>query len=208
MLVRDRNIQQLDHESDDFSRREVLPGLLAALFRKAPEQLFVYVAHLQPGELVGTEREFLVLVEDRRQAVVFHHQADGGAIVEMLDDVVNVLRETVDVGAEILLQQGVIFFVDRPERPVCFVGERALLRIQLQFLDQLGEFFLGGLWPVLEHLGGLFRPPIDQHTFQAADHDDGQDDALVFVGLELSAQALGGLPDVGGEVVELRFVEG
>ena len=37
--------------------------------------------------------------------------------------------------------------------------------------------------------------------------DDGQDDALVFVGLKLPAQPLGRLSNVGGEVVELGFVE-
>ena len=90
MLVRDGNIQQLDHQADDFARREVLPGLLAALLRKAPEQFLIDVAHLQAGELVRTEREFLVLVQDRGQPVEFYHLADGGAVIEVLDDVVNI----------------------------------------------------------------------------------------------------------------------
>ena len=149
MPVRDGNLQQLDHQADDFARREVFPGLLAALFREAPEQFLVDVAHLQPGELVGAEREFLVLVQDRGQPVVLHHLADGGAVIEVLDDVVNVLREAVDVGAEVLLQQRVVFLIDLAERPVGLVGERALLGIQFQFLDQLGEFLLGQLGPVL-----------------------------------------------------------
>jgi hypothetical protein len=126
MLVRDGNIEQLDHQADDFARREVFPGLLAALFREAPQQFLVDVAHFQAGELVGAEGEFLVLVEDRGQPVVLHHQADGGAVIEVLDDVVNILREAVDVGAEVLLQQRVVFLVDRAERPVGGVRERAL----------------------------------------------------------------------------------
>jgi hypothetical protein len=68
----------------------MFPGFFAALFRKAPEQFLVDVTHLQPGKLVGAEREFLVLVQDRSQPIVFHHLADGGAVMEMLDDVINV----------------------------------------------------------------------------------------------------------------------
>ena len=207
MLVRDGNIQQLNHQADDLARREVFPGLVTALFRETPEQLFVDVAHLQPGELVRAEGEFLVLVQDRGQPVEFHHLADGGAVIEVLDDVVNVLGEAVDVGAKILLQQGMVFLIDRAECPVRGVGERTLLGIQLQFLDQLGEFLLGELRPVLQHLDGLRCPPVNQNTLQPADDDDGQDDTLILVGLELAAQALGGFPDVGGEIVKFGFVE-
>jgi hypothetical protein len=95
------DVEQFDHQADDFARREVLPGLLAALFREAPQQFLVDVAHFQRRELVGAEGELLVLVEDRRQPVVLHHQRDGGAVIEVLDDVVDVLREAVDVGAEV-----------------------------------------------------------------------------------------------------------
>jgi len=49
--------------------------------------------------------------------------------------------------------------------------------------------------------------PLERHAFETADHDDGQDDVLVLVGLELAAQALGGLPDVARQVVELRFIQ-
>ena len=50
--------------------------------------------------------------------------------------------------------------------------------------------------------------PGQQHAFEPPDDDDGQDDALVFIRLELATQALGGFPDFVGEVVELGFVEG
>ena len=207
MLVRDRNIQQLDHQADDFARGKVFPGLVTALFRKAPQQLLVDVAHLQPGELVGAEREFLVLVQDRGQPVILHHQPDGCSIIEMLDDVVNVLRKAIDVGAEIFLEQRMVFLIDRAERPIRLVRERTLLRIQLQFLDQLRQFLLAELGATLEHISGFLLPPRNQDTLQPPDDDDGQDDALILVGLELPAQPLGGFPDVGSEVVELGFVE-
>ena len=122
--VRDGDIEQLDHQPDDLARGEVFSGLLAALFREAPEQFLVDVAHLQRRELVRAELQFLVLVQDRGQPVVLHHLADGGAVVEVLDDVVDVLREAVDVGAEVLFQQRVVFLVDLAQRPVGLVGER------------------------------------------------------------------------------------
>ena len=89
--VGDGDLQQLDHQPDDLARGEVFSGLLAALFREAPQQLLVDVAHLQAGELVRAKLQFLVLIQDRGQPVVLHHRGDGGAVVEVLDDVVNVL---------------------------------------------------------------------------------------------------------------------
>src|ERR1039457_6753102 len=111
MPVRDRYPQQLDHETDDLARGEVISGFLAALFREAPEQFLVDVAHLQRRELVWAEFEPLVLVENGCEAIVLHHQADGGAIVEVLDNVVDVFGEAVDVGAKVLLQQRMVFFI-------------------------------------------------------------------------------------------------
>ena len=203
--VGDRDVEQFHHQPDHFARREVLSGLLAALFREAPQQLLVDVAHLQRRELVRAEFQFLVLVQDRGQPVVLHHLADGGPVVEVLDDVVDVLREPVDVGAEVLFEERVVFLVDPAQRPVGLVGERG--RAGLQALDQLGQFLLGQLGPLGQHLGRLVLAPLDQHALQAADHDDRQDDVLVLVGLELAAQPLGGLPDLVGEVVELGFVQ-
>ena len=73
--VGDGNVQQLDHEPDDFARGEVLSGLLAALFREAPQQLLVDVAHLQrrragPGQAssslywfrIGASRLFFTIM--------------------------------------------------------------------------------------------------------------------------------------------------
>ena len=132
---------------------------------------------------------------------------DGGAVVEVLDDVVDVLREAVDVGAEVLFEQGVVFLVDLPQRPVGLVGERRLLGVQFEVFDELGKFLLGQFGPVGQHLGALVLPPGDEHALQPANDDDRQDDPLIFVSLELAAQPLGRFPDVAGKVVELGFVE-
>ena len=189
---------------------EVITRLLAALFREAPEQLLVDVTHLQPGELVRAKREFLVLIEDRREPVVLHHHTDGGAVIEVLDDVVNVFGKAVDVFAEVFLQQRVVFLIDTAERPVSLVGERALFWVEFEFLDQLGEVLrlVREIGAFGEHLDALGLAPSQQHALQPPDDDDRQDYALVFVCLKLAAQALGGFPDVTGKVVELGFVKG
>ena len=183
------------------------PASFAALFRKAPQQFLVDVAHLQAGELVRAKLQFLVLIQDRGESVVLHHQADGGAIVEVLDDIVDVLGEAVDVGAEILLQQYVVLRIDLAQRPVGPVREGRLPGVEFEFLDEPGEFLLGERGPFGQHLGALGLAPGQQHALQPADDDDGQDDALVLVSLELAAQALGRFPDIAGEVVEFGLVE-
>ena len=132
---------------------------------------------------------------------------DGGAVIEVLDDVVNILGEAVDVVAEIFFEQRVVFLIDLAQRPVRLVGKRRLLGIELQFLDQLGEFLLGELGPFGQHLGASFLPPFDQDALQAADDDDRQDDILVFISLELAAQPLGRLPDLTGKVVKFLFIK-
>jgi hypothetical protein len=103
----------------------VFPGLLAALFREPPQQLLVDVAHLQRREPVRPEFQFLVLIEDGGQAIVLHHLSDGGPVVDVLDDVVDVLGKPVDVRAEILFEQRMVFLVDAAQRRFRLVRERA-----------------------------------------------------------------------------------
>jgi len=200
------DVEQLHHQPDHLARREVLPGLLAALLRETPQNLLVDVAHLQRRELVRAKFKFLVLVEDRGEAVVLHHLADGRPVVEVLNDVVDIRREPVDIGAEVLLEERMVFLVDPAQRPVRLVGERG--GAGLQTFDQFRQLLLGQLGPLGKHLGRLVLTPLDQYAFKTADHDDRQDNALVLVGLELAAQPLGGFPDVAGEVVELGLVQG
>ena len=147
------------------------------------------------------------MIQDRGKPVVLHHLPDGGAVVEVLDDVVNVLGEPVDVGAEVLFEQRVVFLVDLAERPVGLVGERACLGFSSSSLTSLASSFSVSLGRLASTSARLVLPPLDQHAFQTADDDDRQDDVLILVGLELAAQPLGGLPDLAGEVVELGFVE-
>jgi hypothetical protein len=75
-----------------------------------------------------------------------------------------------------------------------------------KFLDQLGKLLLGELGPVLRYFGGIRHTPVNQNTLEPADSDDGQGDALIFVGLEFAGQALSGFPDVGGEILEFGML--
>jgi hypothetical protein len=156
---------------DDFARGEVIPCLLAALLREAPEQFLVDVAHLQPGELVGAEREFLVLVQYRRQTVVLHHQTDRRPIVEVFDDVLDVLREPVDVGAEVLFKESVVLLVDQVQRPVGLVGKRS--GGDLQAFDEFRQFLLGELRSLANTSARFFSA--NRSGRLQADDDDGQD---------------------------------
>jgi hypothetical protein len=99
-----------------------------------------------------------------------------------------------------------VIFKDFSQRPVSLVGERALLGIQLEFLDKLGEFLVSNLGPTLSDLFRLFSPPINEHALQTADYNDWQNYALVFVCLKLTPQPLGRFPDFVGEIVELGLI--
>jgi hypothetical protein len=60
---------------------------------------------------------------------------------------------------------------------------------------------------LLFDLCGPVLAPLDKDAFEASEHDDGKDDVLVFICLELAAQSLGGFPNLVGKIIELRFVD-
>ena len=87
-------------------------------------------------------------------------------------------------------------------------AERALPGVLFQFFDPSGDYRVRKLWALRFDLRSFRLPPIDQYAFQMSNYNDGQDDALVFVRLELAPEAFGRLPDFVGEVVEFLLVEG
>src|SRR6266568_6861927 len=104
MFLGNRNLQQLNHQANDFARREMISGFLASLFRKPPQQLLINVSHLQIRQVIGTEWFVFVLIEDWSEPIALDHLADDLAIVEVLDNLINVLRESIDVVAKVLSQ--------------------------------------------------------------------------------------------------------
>lgn len=202
------DLEEFHHEADHLAGGEVLSGLFAALFRKPPEEFLIDVAHLQGLELIRPKIQFPVLVQDRGKTVVLRHLADGGAVVEVFENVVHILGKPVDVGAEIFFQKRMVFLVNFAQRPVGLVGKGRLSRVQFQVLDQPGQLFPRQFRPSGQNFGLLLLPPGDQEALQAADHDDRQNHILVFLRLELAAQPFSGFPDVAGQVVEFGFFEG
>ena len=109
---RDGDLQQLDHEANNLTRCEMIPGRFGVRFRESPEQFLIDVAHLKAGELFRSDIEDGILVQDRGEAGILDHFADDGAVIETIENILNVLREAVEVGAKVLFEQGVILLVD------------------------------------------------------------------------------------------------
>ena len=49
--------------------------------------------------------------------------------------------------------------------------------------------------------------PLDQYAFEPTNDDNRQDDVLILVRFELSAEPLRGFPDVTREIIEFRLSE-
>lgn len=47
VLIGDRDVQELHHETDYFSRSEMLSGFFSALFRETTEEFFIDLTHLE-----------------------------------------------------------------------------------------------------------------------------------------------------------------
>jgi hypothetical protein len=96
------------------------------------------------------------IVQDRGQPIILTIKL-GSAITEMLNDLVNVLREAVGITAT---RQG-----------------------SAQALHQRIELCFPQLRPLLFDLLFMRGSPINKYTLQASNDNDGQDDALIFVAL-------------------------
>ncbi len=202
----DGDVEQVHHEADHLARGEVFPGFLAALLREPSQQFLVDVTHLQRRQGVGAELQLSVLVEDWSQPVMLRHLPNGGPVVEMLDDVVDVAGKPIDVGAEVFFEQDRVLLKHSAQSPIGPVGEGC--GTHLHALYEPGKLCFGDFGPVGQDFGCLVLSPRHQNALEAADYDDGQDDVLVLVGLEFAAQAFCRLPDFVGKVVQLGFVQG
>ena len=100
-----RRKQQVDHQLDDFARREVFPCFFIGLFRADPDQLFKHIAHLHSrlvGRQVGKAQiEGGELLDDLEQQVLFGHLADLLTKLEVIKDGADVGRVAVDVAVEV-----------------------------------------------------------------------------------------------------------
>ena len=85
--------QQVDHQADDFARREVFSGFFVGLFRTDPDEFFKDVAHLRFVDGVYREVEFGTGkgFDDFKQQVLLRHFGDLLVEGKTVQNVPNVL---------------------------------------------------------------------------------------------------------------------
>ena len=94
--------QKVDHQADDFARREVLSRRLVRQLRELPDQLLEDVAHLLISDLVGMEVDVRELLCDLIEELRLRQPLDLGEEIEPLEDVPDRRRERLDVGEQVL----------------------------------------------------------------------------------------------------------
>ncbi|OQA27234.1 MAG: hypothetical protein BWY59_01131 [Verrucomicrobia bacterium ADurb.Bin345] len=168
--------QQIDHEPDDFPRREMVARLLVAGLVEPPDQLLEDVTHLQVGDRVRVQIDLAELRYDEVQPVRLIQLADVLLEPEVLDDFAGAGGESLDevgeVGGDVLRVA-----LQLLERELAGVVERLacdLVQDRLQVL----------------HLATLHRVVLRQHLLlrrlqdavQPPEHGQGQHHVLVLVG--------------------------
>ncbi len=111
--------QQVDHELDDLSRGEVLPGLLIILFVELADEFLKHVAHAeigQAGKLASVQADGVMMgkidvrghefLDDAVEGVRFRHFPDLVTKIELGDDLGDVGAESVEVMIEIGFELG------------------------------------------------------------------------------------------------------
>ena len=98
--------EQVDHQANDLTGREVFAGVLVHRFVELADQFLEDVAHLQVRHLVRVQVDVLEPLRDQEQQARIFELGDGVVEVEPLDDLPHVVGERVDVvlqvGGEVL----------------------------------------------------------------------------------------------------------
>lgn len=89
--------EQIDHQSDNFTGREMLPGRLIGLLRKPGDELLKDTAHLQVRDCVRVQINLAEAGKDHVKQVRLIKPADLLLEAEMLQDLSGPRREPVDV---------------------------------------------------------------------------------------------------------------
>ena len=92
---------QVDHEADDLARREVLAGRLVREFGELADQLLEDEAHLGIVDDVGVKVDAGELLGDQIEQVRLGEPVDLDGELEALEDVADVGREALHVGAQV-----------------------------------------------------------------------------------------------------------
>ena len=189
----DRLEDDVGHELDHLTGREVLSGLFVVLFVETADQLLEDIAHPQIGECgqqiaVGVGRLFGTevdpgggkLLQNIEEDVLLCHMGDLGTELELLDDLLHIGAEAAEIFVEIALEQldgvgrGRIESFERPGAGV--VKEIATRRPEPCRIELCNPHIL----PLEAHLFhhrflGLF-----QQRIETAQHHHRQDHIAVF----------------------------
>ena len=182
-----RGDQQVDHQLDDLARGEVLTGGLVGVLGELPDQVLEDVAHLVVRELVQVlhRGEF---PDDLVEQLRLGQPGDLVVEAELAEDLPDVLREAVDVVAQVLRDAG----------RVGGDGREVLLRdvVERQPRGPLQQLFL--VLHAERGVAGTHRLARRRHhRVQPPEHRERQDHLAVFVPLVIPAQQVGHGPDVG-----------
>jgi hypothetical protein len=183
---------QVDHQADDFARREMLPGRLVADFRELADQLFEHEPHLHVADDFGMQVDAGEFLGDLVQQAGLGKPVDLGAEFEALEHVAHRRRERLHVADQVgrnvvgiahqhlhVEGRGVVEALAR-------LAQQERLRVQT-FLQAAGVLFQNG------RLGRL------QHAIEAPQHGEREDDFAVVGLFVVAAEKVGDGPYEGGE---------
>ena len=94
--------QQIDHEADDFARREVLTGRFVRQFGELADQLLEGEPHLVVADGLGMQVDAGELLGDLIEQTALGQLVDLGGEIEPLEDVADGGRERLHIGKEVL----------------------------------------------------------------------------------------------------------
>ena len=159
--------QDIDHQLDHFSGGIVLSGVLVVRLRESSDNLLKDVAHLQVGDHIRVQVGLGSgeLLDDDVEDTLVGHSCDLAVKLELFQNVLDILRETVQIVPEVGLD--VIRVIQQPLKGELTGIIKRLARGVAQQHIPHGEILHG--FVLLQHriLG------VGQDTVEAANHREG-----------------------------------
>jgi hypothetical protein len=184
------NEQQVDHETDDFARGEMLSGGLVGDFSEFADELFEDQTHLAVGDFGGMEVDLGEALGDHIEQAGFGEAVDLGVELEALEDIAHGGREGLNVGeevfADVVLVAHQLLHVEGRGVAEALPGFAKQERLGVEAL-----LFAGGVFGEDGGLGGL------QNVIETAQNGEWQDDFAVFGLFVVAAEEVGDGPDEG-----------
>jgi hypothetical protein len=192
------NEDQVDHQANDFARGEVFPGGFVGEFGEFADQFFKDRPHLSIADGRRVKIDVGELFGDEVEEARFGELVDLGVELKALEDIADGRREGLNVRAEVfadvVLVAHELFHVERgrvvevlagfAEEEGFGVDARLLSESEFDEDSRLGRF---------------------EHTIQAAEDREGEDDLSIFGLFVVPPQQIGDGPDEGGEVGIAHF---